>query len=90
MDVNDGHTSGPPGQGHALTDAGGDAANRVPVGLEGVEERPVHPRLMAMIVAGRYHGQELDPNEFRSAPTATALSTWAQSAGMWARAVRLC
>ncbi len=94
MDVNDGHTSGPPGQGHALTDTGGGAANPVSVEVDGAEERPVHPRLMAMIVAGRYHGQELDPNEFRgtpgeAAPTAAALSTWAQNAGMWARAVRL-
>ncbi len=28
-------------------------------------EPPIHPRLLAMIVAGRYHGMELDPNEFR-------------------------
>ncbi|MEJ0018147.1 MAG: peptidase domain-containing ABC transporter [Acetobacteraceae bacterium] len=47
-----------------------------------------------MINAGRYHGIELDPNEFRGAagdtsPSAASLSTWAQSAGMWSRAVRL-
>ena len=47
-----------------------------------------------MIIAGRYHGMELDPNEFRgtpgeASPSAAALSTWAQNAGMWARAVRL-
>ncbi|MDE2515242.1 MAG: peptidase domain-containing ABC transporter [Rhodospirillales bacterium] len=46
------------------------------------------------MAAARYHGFELDPGEFRSdegnvAPSAAALSTWAQNAGMWARAVRL-
>jgi len=54
----------------------------------------MHPRLLAMIVAGRYHGLELDPNEFRGAPgdespSAASLSTWAQNTGMWSRAVRL-
>jgi ATP-binding cassette subfamily B protein len=47
-----------------------------------------------MIQAARYHGLELDPNEFRNAagesiPSAAALSQWAQNAGMWSRAVRI-
>ncbi|MBV9248430.1 MAG: peptidase domain-containing ABC transporter, partial [Acetobacteraceae bacterium] len=47
-----------------------------------------------MIMAGRYHGMELDPAEFRGnagepIPTPASLSTWAQNAGMWSRAVRL-
>jgi len=47
-----------------------------------------------MVIAGRYHGLELDPNEFRAgigetAPSAASLSAWAQGAGMWSRAVRL-
>jgi subfamily B ATP-binding cassette protein HlyB/CyaB len=47
-----------------------------------------------MIVAGRYHGLELDPDEFRAGPgdtgpTAAALSNWAQASGMWSRALRL-
>ena len=47
-----------------------------------------------MVQAGRYHGVELDPNEFRrpageTAPSAAALSQWAQNAGMWSRAVRI-
>ena len=51
-------------------------------------------RLQAMIQAGRYQGVELDPNEFRnasgeSAPSAAALSLWAENAGMWSRAVRI-
>ena len=50
-------------------------------------------RLQAMLQAARYHGIELDPNEFRhtpgEAPTAAALSLWAQNAGMWSRAVRI-
>jgi ATP-binding cassette subfamily B protein len=59
-----------------------------------VEEPPIHPRVLAMIFAGRYHGLELDPGEFRpapgdAAPSAASLSSWAQDAGMWSRAVRL-
>ena len=47
-----------------------------------------------MIMAGRYHGLELDPSEFRgpsgeTEPSAASLSTWAQNTGMWSRAVRL-
>ena len=47
-----------------------------------------------MMMAGRYYGLELDPIEFRgdpgeAAPSAAALSIWAQNAGMWSRAVRL-
>jgi len=55
---------------------------------------PIHPRLLAMMMASRYYGMELDPNEFRLAPgdtvpSAAALSTWAQGSGMWSRALRL-
>jgi len=47
-----------------------------------------------MIMAGRYHGMELDPADCRlsageRAPSAASLSAWAQNAGMWSRAVRL-
>jgi ATP-binding cassette, subfamily B, bacterial HlyB/CyaB len=47
-----------------------------------------------MVQAGRHHGVELDPNEFRrpageTTPSAAALSEWAASAGMWSRAVRI-
>ena len=79
----------------AQADAGGSGADTgMPGSISGPRETPVHPRLLAMIMAGRYHGVELDPSEFRAAsgetsPSATSLSTWAQSAGMWARAVRL-
>jgi ATP-binding cassette subfamily B protein len=59
-----------------------------------VAARParVHPRVQAMVQAGRYHGVEFDPNEFRlddAPPTAAALSLWAQNAGLWSRAVRI-
>ncbi|TIN13781.1 MAG: peptidase domain-containing ABC transporter, partial [Mesorhizobium sp.] len=42
----------------------------------------------------RYHGLELDANEFRVAsaspvPNATDLSQWAQNGGMWSRALRI-
>jgi ATP-binding cassette subfamily B protein len=61
---------------------------------DGGEGPPLHSRLQAMIQAARYHGIELDVNEFRhapgkSAPPAAALSLWAQNAGMWSRAVRI-
>jgi len=46
-----------------------------------------------MLQVGRYHGVELDLNEFRrpsgEVPTAAALSLWAQTAGMWSQAVRI-
>ena len=95
VDVNDGQHSGPPGHGpHSVADTGGGADTGVPIHLGVVEEPPINPRLLAMIVAGRYHGLELDPNEFRgtpgdASPSAASLSTWAQNAGMWSRAVRL-
>ncbi len=54
----------------------------------------IHPRVQAVMVAARFHGMELDPGEVVSTgaqdiPSAASLSEWAQSAGMWARAVRL-
>ena len=79
VDVNDGHISGPPGQGpHSVADTGGGADSGVPVHLGAAEEPPIHPRLLAMIVAGRYHGLELDPSEFRgtagdASPSAASL-----------------
>jgi subfamily B ATP-binding cassette protein HlyB/CyaB len=44
--------------------------------------------------AGRHQGLELDPEEYgpmagEAAPSAAALSLWAQDAGAWSRAVRL-
>jgi ATP-binding cassette, subfamily B, bacterial HlyB/CyaB len=52
------------------------------------------PRLQAVVQAGRYHGVELDPSEFRrpegeTAPSPAALSQWVANAGMWSRAVRI-
>src|ERR1700736_547798 len=54
----------------------------------------IHPRVQAVMVAARFHGVELDSSEIRSTaaqemPSAASLSEWAQSAGMWARAVPL-
>src|ERR1700737_607531 len=54
----------------------------------------IHPRVQAVMVAARFHGMEWDPSEVVSTtaqkmPSAASLSEWAQSAGMWARAVRL-
>ncbi|RUZ46341.1 peptidase domain-containing ABC transporter, partial [Mesorhizobium sp. M7A.F.Ca.US.007.01.1.1] len=47
-----------------------------------------------MLRVARYHGVELDPNEFKVAsaspvPNATDLSQWAQNGGMWSRALRI-
>jgi ATP-binding cassette subfamily B protein len=67
-----------------------NAAERPPGGP--AERNQIAPRLKAVLQAARYHGVELDPNEFRTAssvPTATDLSEWAQNAGMWARALRI-
>ncbi len=76
--------------------AGGQASSsqdEEPVWQE-TRSTPVASRLQAVIVAGRFYGMELDPAEFdtqtnEAEPSAAALSAWAQSAGMWARAVRL-
>jgi ATP-binding cassette subfamily B protein len=93
--MNDGHISGQPEPGaQSVTDAGGGMDNGAPAHIGLAEDPPIHPRLQAMIIAGRYHGMELDPNEFRlgsgeTSPSAASLSAWAQGAGMWARAVRL-
>ena len=53
-----------------------------------------HPAVHATIRAARYHGIELDPDEYDcargdSGPSAASLSLWAQNAGLWSRAVRL-
>jgi ATP-binding cassette subfamily B protein len=54
----------------------------------------IHPRLLAMMMAARYFGLDLEPNDFKmgpgdTVPTAAALSAWAQNTGMWSRALRL-
>ncbi len=101
MDISDGTITGPPGQDRqalpppAEADAGGSGSDSgAPIDLGGPRETPIHPRVMAMILAGRYHGIELDPAEYRlpvgeTEPTAASLSAWAQNSGMWSRAVRL-
>ena len=71
-----------------------EAPGAQPGSLGTVGGLAIDPRLQAMVQAGRYHGVELDPNEFRrpageTAPSAAALSQWAQNAGMWSRAVRI-
>lgn len=97
MDISDGHPPGPPWLGgQTAAQAGGGGGGDA--GLSTIRDRPrgapIHPRLLAMMMAARYYGLELDPAEFRAspgdtAPTAANLSTWAQSAGMWSRALRL-
>lgn len=98
MDISDGHITGPLGrdrQPGAQAQAGGGGSQAgASVEMPGGREAPIHPRLLAMMMAGRYYGMELDPNEFRSqagepTPSAASLSLWAQNSGMWARALRL-
>jgi ATP-binding cassette subfamily B protein len=77
-----------------VTDTGGGSDLGAPIEIGARGEPPIHPRLLAVILAGRYHGIELDPNEYRGTvgeklPSAASLSTWAQNSGMWSRAVRL-
>jgi subfamily B ATP-binding cassette protein HlyB/CyaB len=78
-----------------VAQAGGDGASAgMSMPGEGSGRGPIHPRLLAMMMAARYFGLDLEPNEFRmgpgdTQPTAAALSAWAQSTGMWSRALRL-
>ena len=73
---------------------GGGGADGMTSVSSGERGAPIHPRLLAMMMAGRYYGMELDPEEFRgnvgeAAPSAASLSKWAQDSGMWSRALRL-
>jgi ATP-binding cassette, subfamily B, bacterial HlyB/CyaB len=97
VDVNDGHDAGRPGQRPRSverdTTTSADGTGTVGA-VNATAQQAVHPRLQALVQAGRYHGMELDPAEFRGtvgdkSPSAAALSSWAQNSGMWARAVRL-
>jgi subfamily B ATP-binding cassette protein HlyB/CyaB len=101
VDISDGHTAGQswlgkqPGAPTVHSGGGGDGVRAgMSMGSEAPRAGPIHPRLLAMMMAGRYYGLELDPIEYRGeagdqVPSAAALSTWAQGAGMWSRAVRL-
>ncbi|MEO9191717.1 MAG: hypothetical protein ABI224_17190, partial [Acetobacteraceae bacterium] len=85
MDQSDGHA--PDASVNASPVIEGRAA-------EGGKPDPARARLHAVVMAARYYGMELAIEEFRSievsdVPSAASLSTWAQNAGMWARAVRL-
>ncbi len=93
MDISDGS-----GQEPAVTASPDGAGGGGATGISGAANAgggdAIDQRLLAVIMAARFHGTELDPNEFRlgageSEPTAASLSLWAQNAGMWARAVRL-
>jgi ATP-binding cassette, subfamily B, bacterial HlyB/CyaB len=62
--------------------------------IAGTSNAQLHPRLLAVIIAARYFGLELDPHEFRNSigemvPSAVALAEWANISGMWSRALRL-
>jgi subfamily B ATP-binding cassette protein HlyB/CyaB len=62
--------------------------------LRFVEDRkPLDPRVQAVLVAARYYGVELDPQEFagraEDLPTSEALAAWLRNSGMWVRQTRL-
>jgi ATP-binding cassette, subfamily B, bacterial HlyB/CyaB len=89
VDSNDAEITSP--SGPDIEPPASAEAEVVDVAAEAV---PLNPRLQAMIQAARHHGIELDPSEFRhpsgeAAPSAAALSLWAQNAGMWSRAVSI-
>jgi len=76
------------------TGAAANAAADIEQAAAAENAERLHPRLQAVIQAGRHYGIELDPNEFRgtpgeNAPSPGELSLWVRSAGMWARAVRI-
>jgi ATP-binding cassette subfamily B protein len=78
----------------ALQSGGGGGSGESTADAAGADRGSIHPRLLAMMMASRYYGLELDPMDFRlgkdeTVPTPAALSTWAQGAGMWSRALRL-
>ena len=87
-----GFTGPQPDEGH-----GSGSAPFAPVahpsGEDSKGKQLLHARIQAMLQVARYHGMELDVNEFRfpsgQVPTAAALSLWAQSAGMWSQALRI-
>ena len=95
MDLNDGHISGPPGA--VLSPSPIQVAGRIPAPgpiWAWPRSRRSTPRLLAMIVAGRYHGRNSIRTNSAARPAtraarAASLSAWAQNSGMWARAVRL-
>ena len=96
MDISDGHIPGSFGDHRtpATHSGGGSSGSGVSAGGQSGNRGPIHPRLLAIMMAARYYGLELDPGDFRLAPaetspTAAALSSWAQGAGMWSRALRL-
>ena len=74
------------------------AQDELPVALANPADTPPNPasqtRFQAVIHTARYHGVELDLNDFRpsaeeAVPSAASLSAWVQNAGMWSRAVRV-
>jgi subfamily B ATP-binding cassette protein HlyB/CyaB len=63
------------------------AANRPISHGPGVSDE-IHPRLLAVIVAARFYGMELDPGDFprmpgEHMPSAAALAVWLRNVGMW-------
>lgn len=97
MDISSGMPPGPTTQAlqsDVRTEGGGRGTDGATAATGSRGGGSLHPRLQAVIVAGRHHGVELDPGDYRNVdgvpdPSAPSLSAWVQSAGLWSRAVRL-
>lgn len=97
MDQSDGQGFGADGArtSPAVADpTGGGRANEPLSTAQSHGGEDIDPRVLAMLVAARFYGMELDPKEYRrpqdeAYPSPASLSRWAQNSGMWARAVRL-
>ena len=62
--------------------------------LRFIEDRkPLNPRVQAVLLAARYHGVELDPQELtrgaEDVPTTDKLTAWLRNSGMWVRQAQL-
>lgn len=78
----------------ASSGGGGGIASTLSGQSGGSAGPDLHPRVLAVMVAARFYGTEMDPAEFRrspgdEAPSPQALCQWIQSSGMWARGLRL-
>jgi subfamily B ATP-binding cassette protein HlyB/CyaB len=92
LDISDGPHKEPAAAAGSDGSGGGAVGVGTSAGLPG--GGAMDTRLLAVIMAARFHGVELDPNEFRLGtgevePSAASLSQWVQNAGMWARGVRM-
>ncbi len=75
---------------------GGENDARLGISPDGVagDATPGHARILAALAAARYHGFELDQEDFHNigggdVPSPAAIVEWLRDAGLWARAGRM-